>query len=188
MKKITIYPAGGVQKGAKDNGKVSWTEEDMELFRKKLSPHKVHFIDPRYRNDVVKDSLAVFGRDLMAVRISDFVVVDARHKRGIGVGQEMLFAKMNKVPVIAVAPKNSHYVRGKLEYLGQKVENYIHPFLFSTSDAIVENFEQAAEWIKRFLEKPVEVKDISITEKAIKEYMQKYMHKDDPVNRAIKNE
>ena len=187
MKKITIYPAGGIKKGEQDNEKASWTEEDMEIFRKKLLPIKVHFIDPRYRNDYLGDSLAVFGRDLMAVRISDFVVVDARHKRGIGVGQEMFFAKMNKVPVIAVAPKNSHYVRGKLEYLGQKVENYIHPFLFSTSDAIVESFEQAAEWIKGFLEKPVEVKDISITEEAIKEYMQKYMHKDDPVNQVIKD-
>ncbi len=188
MKKITIYMAGGIKKGEKDNEKSSWAEGDMDVFRKKLEPLKVHFIDPRYRNDYLGDSLSVFGRDLMAVRISDFVVVDARNKRGIGVGQEMLFAKMNKVPVIAVAPKNSHYVRGKLEYLGQKVENYIHPFLFCTSDAIVENFEQAAAWIKNFLEKPVEIKDISITEKAIDEYMKKYMHKDDPVNEAIKDE
>ncbi len=188
MKKITIYPAGGVQKGAKDNGKVSWTEEDMELFRKKLSPHKVHFIDPRYRNDVVKDSLAVFGRDLMAVKVSDFVVVDARQRRGIGVGQEMLFAKMNSVPVITVAPKNSHYVRDFVHYLGQDIRNYVHPFVSCTSDVIVENFEQAAEWIKSFLENPKEIKDISITEKAIDAYMKKYMDKDEDLNRAIKNE
>ena len=187
MKTITIYPAGGVQKGKDDNEKASWTGEDMEIFRKKIEPMKVHFIDPRFRNDYLGDTISVFGRDLMAVRISDFVVVDARHKRGIGVGQEMLFAKMNKVPVIAVAPKNSHYVRGKLEYLGQKVENYVHPFLFCTSDVIVEDFESAAQWIKDFLEKPKAVKDISITEKAIKEYMKKYMAQDDPVNEAIKN-
>jgi len=187
MKKITIYPAGGVQKGKSDNGKVSWTEEDMELFRKNLEPVKVHFIDPRFRNDNLNDHFAVFGRDLMAVRVSDFVVVDARQKRGIGVGQEMLFAKMNKVPVIAVAPKDSHYIKGKLEYLRQKVENYVHPFLFCTSDAIVDNFESAAQWIKDFLESPKKVKDISITESAIKEYMAKYMDKDDPVNEAIKN-
>lgn len=187
MKTITIYPAGGVQKGKDDAGKVSWTEEDMEVFRKKIGPVDVHFIDPRFRNDSLDDSVAVFGRDLMAVRISDFVVVDARQKRGIGVGQEMLFAKMNKVPVITVAPKNGHYQKGNVNILGQDVKDFVHPFLFCTSDVIVENFEQAAEWIKGFLEKPGAVKDISITEEAIKQYMEKYMANDDPLGRAIKN-
>jgi hypothetical protein len=187
MKTINIYPAGGVQKGNDDAGKISWTEEDMNTFRKKIEPVNVHFIDPRFRNDNLNDSVAVFGRDLMAVRISDFVVVDARQKRGIGVGQEMLFAKMNKVPVITVAPKNGHYQKGNVNILGQDVNNFVHPFLFCTSDAIVENFVQAAEWIKGFLEKPGAVKDISITEKAIKQYTDKYMADDDTLSRVIKN-
>lgn len=189
MRTITIYPAGGVKKGndEREKEKVSWTEEDMELFKQKLMPVKVNFIDPRYRNDsLLKDFTSFFGRDLMAVKVSDFIVVDARQKRGIGVGQEMLFAKMHKIPVISVAPRNSHYIK-KAEYLGKEVSNYIHPFLYATSDAIVDDFEKAAEWIRDFLESPKEIKDISVTEKAIEEYMKKYMTDDDPVSRVIKN-
>jgi hypothetical protein len=187
MKTINIYPAGGVQKGENDEKKVSWTEEDMNIFRRKLAPAKVNFIDPRYRNDNLNDSIAVFGRDLMAVKVSDFVVVDGRQKRGIGVGQEMLFAKMQGIPVITIAPKGGHYAKGKIYYLGQHVEEYIHPFVFATSDAIVENFEQAAEWIKGFLEKPVKIKNSRIIEEAMDIYMKKYMDKDDPIKDAIKN-
>ena len=187
MKTINIYPAGGVQKGEHDKGKMSWTEEDMSLFKAKLSDVAVNFIDPRYRNDNLNDSFAVFGRDLMAVRVSDFVVVDGRQKRGIGVGQEMLFAKLEGIPVVTVAPKGGHYRKGELHYLGQKVNDYVHPFIFSTSDAIVENFEEAADWIKNYLEKPVPIKSSRLTEEAIKEYTKKYMADDDPVNKAIKN-
>ncbi len=187
MKTINIYPAGGVQKGENDKGKVSWTDEDMNLFKRKLAPANANFIDPRYRNDDLNDHFAVFGRDLMAVKVSDFVVVDGRQKRGVGVGQEMMFAKLQGIPVITIAPKESHYRKGKLHYLGQQVDDYIHPFIFSTSDVIVENFEEAAEWIKNFLEKPVKIKDGKLLEEAMDIYMKKYMADDDPVNNAIKN-
>ena len=187
MKTINIYPAGGVQKGEHDKGKVSWADEDMNVFRRLLAPANVNFIDPRYRNDNLNDHFAVFGRDLMAVRVSDFVVVDGRQKRGVGVGQEMLFAKLEGIPVITVAPKESHYRKGKLHYLGQKVDDYVHPFIFSTSDIIVENFEEAAGWIKEYLEKPVPIKGSRLTEDAIQAYMKKYMADDDHVNNAIKN-
>ena len=188
MKKINIYPAGGVQKGENDKDKVSWTEGDMDLFKRKLAPANVNFIDPRYRNDDLNDHFAVFGRDLMAVKVSDFVIVDGRQKRGIGVGQEMLFAKMQGIPVITIAPKGGHYRKGKLEYLGQKVDDYVHPFIFSTSDVIVENFEEAAEWVKNYLENPVTVKNSRILDEAMDIYVKKYMADDDPVNEAVKDE
>lgn len=188
MKTVKIYPAGGVKKGEKDDGKVSWTDSDMDVFRRVLLPHSIHFIDPRYRNDNLNDSMAVFGRDLMAVRVSDFVVVDAREKRGIGVGQEMMFAKLEGIPVIAVAPKGGHYLKGKLHYLGQTVENYVHPFLIATSDVIVENFEQAAEWIKDFLQSPKEVKDEKTIKKAIDLYVRKYLDGDEPLKNAVKDD
>jgi len=188
MKKINIYPAGGVVKGEQDSEKVSWTEEDMDLVKQKLAPADVHFIDPRFRNDDLNDSFAVFGRDLMAVKVSDFVIVDGRQKRGIGVGQEMMFAKMQGIPVITIAPKGGHYRKGELHYLGQKVEDYVHPFIFSTSDVLVENFEEAADWVKNYLENPVPVKKSTMFEDAMQIYIKKHMADDDPVNKAIKDE
>ncbi len=188
MKIIKIYPAGGIQKGKEDTERISWMPEDMELFKKTLLPHKVMFIDPRYRNDNLNNPLTVLGRDLMAVKISDFVVVDAREKRGLGVGQEMMYAKMKKIPVISVAPRNTYYKRDRLEYLGQDVKNFIHPFLFGSSDAIVENFEEAAKWVKDFLEKPCEVKDFSVMNKAMDSYVKNYLDDDEPLKRAVKDE
>ena len=188
MKKINIYPAGGIQKGKDDVKRLSWLPEDMELFKTKLLPHSVTFIDPRYRNDNLNNPMTVLGRDLMAVKLSDFVVVDAREKRGLGVGQEMMYAKMKKIPVISIAPKNSYYVKDKLEYLGQKVENFVHPFLYGFSDVIVENFEEAAEWIMNFLEKPTEIKDFSVIKEAMDSYVKNYLDDDGPLKRAIKDE
>ena len=188
MKTVKVYLAGGIQKGKDDPERISWMDEDMALFKEKLAPHNVMFIDPRYRNDNLKDKMCVFGRDLMAVRISDFVVVDAREKRGIGVGQEMMFAKMHRIPVVSVAPRNTYYVRDKLEYLGLEVENFVHPFLFATSDAVVDNFEEAAKWVKDFLESPKEVKDMSVIKNAMDSYVKKYLDDDEPLKKAVKDE
>ncbi|MCK4550670.1 MAG: hypothetical protein KAT91_01835 [Candidatus Aenigmarchaeota archaeon] len=170
MKKITIYLSGGIKKGKNDEKKSCFNELIKSQIREKLKNYEIRFLDPNDAPPNLSDAKAVFGCDLLRVKLSDFVLVDAREKRGIGVGQEMLFAKLNKIPVISVAPKNSHYLRKNLEYLGQKIDEFVHPFIFGPSDAIVETFEDAANRIKDFIETPKQVKGIECVEYAINHY------------------
>ncbi len=170
MKKITIYLSGGIKKGKNDEKKSCFGEAIKSQIREKLKNYEIRFLDPNDAPPNLSDAKAVFGCDLLRVKLSDFVIVDAREKRGVGVGQEMLFAKLNKIPVISVAPKNSHYLRKNLEYLGQKIDEFTHPFIFGPSDAIVENFEDAATRIKDFIEKPNTVKGIEFVDESIEHY------------------
>jgi hypothetical protein len=175
MEKITVYLAGGIKKG--DEKKVCWGEEEKDNFRKVIEREMV-FLDPQKRKDDINDSFSRFGRDMVCVDAADFFILDAREKRGLGVGVEMVVAKMKGIPIISIVPRNSHYRRESVEILGQIREDWIHPFVFSLSDVIVDNFEEAGKWVKEFLDKPKKVKDVSVIEDSMRSYKEKQMHKD----------
>lgn len=104
--------------------------------------------------DDLSDQQSVFGRDMIQVFCSNFVFVDARDRRGLGFGAEMMWAKLNKIPVVTWAPKNSHYHKDQTTILGVSVQNFVHPFVESLSDKIVENLEEGAKWIQEIISNP----------------------------------
>ncbi len=167
---VKIYLSGGIKKDDNDR-KVCWSEEDRETIRSVLEGG-VKFLDPQ-GNPEGADPFAAFGLDLQDVKEADIIIVDGREKRGIGVGAEMLAAKIWGKPVVAIAPKNGHYRRDLLEHFGQEIEDWQHPFLFSISDAVVDSVEEAAGWVKGFLEKPGPVKDSSVLDEAIGYFISK---------------
>lgn len=146
---IKIYLSGSIKKGNNDMNKKSyWSDKDIDILKKNLSSkYNVIILNPAEREDDLSDFESVMGRDYFQVYISDIVLVDARDKKGIGVGSEMTFAKENSIPVISIAPINSQYNRTNFEYLGQKMEQWIHPFIWGLSDFIVESVEEAADLI-----------------------------------------
>lgn len=66
---------------------------------------------------------------MLQVFSSNIVFVDARDRRGLGVGAEMMWAKVNKIPVVTWAPRNSHYHKDQTTILGVTVANFIHPLI-----------------------------------------------------------
>jgi len=112
----------------------------------------------------------VFGHDCKHIKNSDLVIVDAREKIGAGTAQEMLIAKYFKKPVITVLPKDTHHRRTNFEINRKIVEDWIHPFIHSTSDVIIENYKDLSEWVRKCMEGKVKVKDISIIDKSIEYY------------------
>ncbi len=148
MKHIALYMAGSIQKGHETGNELFWTEEHLAELEAYLQPAHVAFLNPAYRMDDLSDELSVFGRDMMQVFSADAVVVDARAKRGLGVGAEMMWAKMQQIPVIAWAPKESHYHKSKTSVLGVEVEEFIHPFVYSLSDYIAETLADIAQYLK----------------------------------------
>lgn len=145
---IILYLSGSIKKGDDDKRKSFWSEQDFDTIKEKLSDFDVIFLNPAVRKDDVTDPDSTFGHDIFQVYASDFVLVDARDRRGIGVGIEMAFARITERPVISIVEPNTYYYRDRLEYLGQVVEPFTHPFVHSLSNSVVEGTQAAAEWIR----------------------------------------
>ena len=94
---ISIYLAGTIKKGKEEDHEECWTVEHKKILQESCSQVELLFLDPATRSDDLSDQKSVFGRDLFQVFSSDLVLVDTRGRRGLGVGAEMCFAKMNKV-------------------------------------------------------------------------------------------
>lgn len=148
---MKIYLSGSIKKSNDYGTTDHWTEEDKAKISQALDPVSVQFLDPNIRTDSLADSFATFGRDMLQVFASDLVLVDARDKRGIGVGAEMAFAKMRKIPVISLTPPESYYKRTNVVILDQELDTWVHPFVFSLSDFLAATIEEAGVWIKSML-------------------------------------
>jgi hypothetical protein len=185
--RFSVYLAGKIPKGDEVKDFRDWRKEFAGIAEGKLKDYpKVSgmvFLDP-YTLETTRlgSTLDFFGRDIHLIRMSDAVLVDARKKIGAGTAQEILIAKYFGKPVVTVVPKDSHYCRKALVH-GAEVE-YRQPFVYCPSDAVVEDFGEAADWLLRFFsgEMKIEIKGIDVLEKAEKDYLDKHVHKDEFVN------
>jgi hypothetical protein len=123
---------------------------------------------------------------MLQVFSSDIVFVDARDRRGLGVGAEMMWAKVNKIPVVTWAPKNSHYNKEQATILDVPVANFIHPFVESLSDKIVENLIEGVSWIDFIISNPgVEIKGVQFVGSAMQHYKENQLHRDLPMKELL---
>ncbi|MES2121723.1 MAG: hypothetical protein V4492_02965 [Chlamydiota bacterium] len=184
--KIAIYLAGSIKKGHEKSGDTYWTEADIQCIEQNLSECTISFLNPAFRKDDLTDPLSVFGRDMLQVFSSNFVLVDARDRRGLGVGAEMMWAKLNGIPVISWAPMNSHYHKRSTTLLDVPVENFIHPFVEALSDKIAEDLVEAALWIRKVLADPsLSFKGIDHIGVAMEHYKKTQLHLDDPMKQML---
>ncbi len=189
MRDIAIYFSGGINKGKNDSNKtLLWSENDIEKLRMLLDSVKLISLNPLTRNDDLSDSLSVFGRDLMQVYLADIIVVDGREKRGIGVGSEMLFAKVLGTPLITICPEESHYNRRDLEFLGQQIDHWIHPFIEAQSDYICSTIEEVADYINKNIIglDNTQVKNKDYIDKAMLYYYNTQLERDKPMLNLMK--
>jgi hypothetical protein len=158
----------------------------MCFLREDLSEYELSFLNPAFRSDTLSDQRSVFGRDMTQVFCSDIVFVDARDRRGLGVGAEMMWAKFHKIPIITLAPKDSHYNKSKTTLLDVAVENWVHPFVESLSDAIVENLLEGAAWVRKFVNASTpSIKDIEYIQSAMQHYRDSQLPRDEPMKALI---
>ncbi|MDN3507004.1 MAG: hypothetical protein P0S96_07235 [Simkaniaceae bacterium] len=184
-KELAIYLAGNIQKGHEKESAIFWAQDDMEVIREKIAPMGITFLNPATRTDDLSDQKSVFGRDMTQVYFGDAIFVDARERRGLGVGAEMMWAKMNRLPVLTLVPKNSHYRRKEVNLLGVHVDNWVHPFIESLSDAIVENVEEGALWLKELASGNVKVKGPEFIHEAMRYYQEEQLSHDLPMKELI---
>lgn len=183
---VAIYLAGSIKKGHEKSDESSWTDGDMATLRKSLGKYDVSFLNPAFRTDDLSDEFAVFGRDMLQVFSSTIVFVDARDRRGLGVGAEMMWAKINKIPVVTWAPKNSHYNKDQTTVLGVLVANFVHPFVESLSDKVVGTLAEGAEWIDLALTNPgLEIKGVEYIGSAMQHYKDSQLAHDRPMKELL---
>ncbi|GII78512.1 hypothetical protein Sru01_34940 [Sphaerisporangium rufum] len=141
--KLAVYCSGSIAKGAADRGKLTWTTAERMEVTKGAAPHEVVFLTP---DDPITDpgnTLGQFGRDMYQVMVASAVIVDARERRGLGIGVEMAAAGGFGTPVIVVAPPESKYRAAVLEYRGAVVRDYVHPHVAALATAVVDDFAAA---------------------------------------------
>lgn len=146
---ISIYCSGSIAKGPADKSRLCWTDNERLAVSRGAAPGQVLFLNP---DDPIPDpsnTTAQFGRDMFQVWVATAVVVDARERRGLGVGVEMAAAAAMGTPVIAVAPRNTLYRQDSLAYRGVEVVNYIHPHVAVLTAQVVESFEDAGRAVQR---------------------------------------
>lgn len=183
---LYIYLAGNIKKGKEDEHELVWNEQDMELLRKTVPSKELIFLNPAVRTDDLSDQKSVFGRDLFQVYSSGLVLVDARDKRGLGVGAEMMFAKMKGIPVVAWVPPASHYQRETIHFLGQRVKSWVHPFVENLADYLAPSLEAAGMWIEQELfSKSFKVKDVVSIKQAMEHYLTTQLKQDDGMRELV---
>lgn len=161
---MKIYLAGKVPKGDEEQKRFdNWRVRYQEVLRKFFD---AEFIDPYNRDLDESDFLAVVGTDCKHIKESVLIIVNAEERLGAGVAQEMVIAKYFNKPVITVLPKNSHHRRSNVVFHGKAVEDWIHPFIFTFSDFVVENINEIKEIKDKIFTS--EIKGISIIDETIK--------------------
>jgi hypothetical protein len=184
--KISIYLAGKIAKAHEEEKSTCWTRENLEEIRAHLPDFEILFLNPAIRSDDLSDQMSVFGRDIVQVTCSDLVFADVRDRRGLGVGAEMMWAKVHKIPLITWAPKDSHYNKSETTLLDVKVKDWVHPFVFALSDLIAQNLSEASNFIRRvMLDSSLAIKGIDYIESAMHHYKHKQLSSDIPMQELL---
>lgn len=184
-KRFSIYLAGGIKKQHESGKDLFWTEKEISVLRNGLDAYEVLFLDPASRSDNMADQLSVFGRDALMVSSCDLVFVDARDRRGIGVGAEMMWAKVHHIPVLTWAPIDSFYHQSSATVLNITVKDWVHPFVYALSDQIVHDLAEGITWIKKFLTHELPIKGIEFVEKAMDYYQETQLNSDIPMQELL---
>lgn len=165
---MKIFLSGHVPKGKEEekefiNWRINYQKVLYKLFKAKC-------IDPFDRNLDESDFFGVVGADCQHIKQSDLVIINAETQLGAGTAQEIIIAKYFTKPVVTVLPKNSYHRRSNIIMNKKKIVDWIHPFIFTFSDLIIENIEGIENINLNKLKK--NIKDISMIDKAV-DYVKK---------------
>ncbi len=188
LNRIAIYLAGNIKKCNEKTDDEYWGEDEMKKIVDILRPCEVDFLHPGIRNDDLSDQLSVFGRDMTQVYCSNVIFVDARQRRGLGVGAEMMWAAINRIPVVTLCPAESHYHKNQAKILDIPVSNWIHPFIEGLSDVIVPTIEEGARWVHDCIvtqTKTYAKKDMNHIKSAMQYYQDTQLPHDAPMSNII---
>lgn len=147
MKKVFIFLSGSVKKGEGDKrpDEFFWSDEEALLLKNSVGGD-VEILNPNTIKIPKYLSRERFVADMEMLLQSDVVVVDARTKKGLGIGAEMALAKQHEIPVFVLCPFGSEY-RGWTDTPDGTKQEWVHPFVLGLSDKLFETIEDLAKEI-----------------------------------------
>lgn len=160
---MRIYLAGSVPKG--DAELADYTDWRAVYANEIRKTTPVELFDPNIFYALEGDSQAVTGADCLNVRDSDVVVVNAEQRLGAGTAMELVVAKYFNKPVITVLPRNSYHRRANIEFHGRVVADWIHPFVDTFSDVIIESASELSTALSEISKRSA--KGINVIDSAI---------------------
>ncbi|MDD2656638.1 MAG: hypothetical protein PHQ18_03685 [Patescibacteria group bacterium] len=181
MKKFKVYIAGKVSPDSVF-GRHDW-RDGFCMKLSELSGFEFINLDPTKSEGEFdldeNNSKLIFGRDCFMIKSADLVIVNLTDDISVGGSQEMLIAKYYHKPLIGIAPKGGKFFKDEKEIIGKIYKNWIHPFVAVPCDAVVEDINEVANFIKESFSKSDNfVKGIEIMDETLI-YYEKYHHKND---------
>lgn len=175
-------------KGSTDEKKLCWSDEERKQVQEGAQPEEIVFLNP---DDPITDPnnfLGQFGRDMYQIMVASAIVVDARERRGIGIGVEMAAAAAMGTPILVVAPRNSKYRTDVLEYRGVTVNDYIHPHIHSLAFEVVDSFAASGKVLQTIAPSASRRRSVPAwLEPAIAEYERNILPQDVPMVEAMRH-
>jgi hypothetical protein len=185
---LSVYCSGSIMKGTSDEKKLCWSDAERLEVSKGASPHEIVYLNPDDPITDPRNTLGQFGRDMYQVMVATAIIVDARERRGLGIGVEMAAAATFGTPVIVVAQRNSKYRSDKLEYRGVTVYNYVHPHVGALATAVTDDFLAAGEVLSRLpsrKDRSTQHEAPAWLDSAIEEYVNNVLPGDAPMGEAL---
>ncbi|HEY0329886.1 MAG TPA: hypothetical protein VGC77_12395 [Rhodopseudomonas sp.] len=182
-----VYCSGSIQKGPADTKKLCWSDTERAQVNHGARPVEIDFLNPDDPVTNLDDHLPLFGRDMFQIQQCDVVIIDARERRGIGIGVELLAGRHFSRAVIGVLPPSSYYRQSNVEYRGGVAKNYVHPHFMSLLDAVVDDFTSAGRWIRDELPTFQPRISDSVLEEAIAAYRERLLPNDLPMRLLFPN-
>jgi hypothetical protein len=151
--KIFIFLSGSVNKGRHDtrDSEHFWTQEYENFLVETINGGAVVLLNP---NNLTVDkfhSQARYEEDVNMLLESDLILVDARTKKGIGIGAEMMLAKLNSIPIFSFCPLNTHYHKVVRDHATGEDKEWVHPFICGLSTKIFDNLEELAYTVNEMI-------------------------------------
>lgn len=163
MSTLTVYIAGKVSKESVF-GKHHWRDEFCKTIAD-LAGRQLEHLDPLTDQKGVLDPWEIFKKDCQLINQCDLMIVYLSNDISVGGSQEILIAKYLKKPVIGFAPYGGKFNGSKREMLGEVIEDYKDPFVFSTCDVVCGTIEEVATAVKKF--ENIKPKDFSLIDTAL---------------------
>jgi hypothetical protein len=149
MKKpLKVFFAGKLQPSSK-YAPPFWREEMVWQLNLKVANWTVQdtcLVEPR-NNFLIEQNLPIatlFGQSCFYIQSSDVLVVNLTDDISVGGSQEIFIAKQFNIPVIGVAPRGGKFNRLKYELGDNTYWNWVHPFVGTLCDVIVDNVDELA--------------------------------------------
>lgn len=179
MNSVKVYVAGKVSKES-----VFGTHDWRDGFCEELSRVAgvgIRNLDPTKESKEFPlpetDAAFIFGRDCLMIQMADVVIVNLTDDISVGGSQEMLIAKYYKKPLVGIAPFGGKFYKAEKEIGGKMHQNWKHPFVVVPCDAVVEDVQGAADWIRSWIEHPGSTKTMSVLDESV-EYYKAHYHLD----------